>query len=47
MARTSYSGTRPVQPQPTDPLPDIGDNLALLLTARRRRHLHRTAWLPR
>lgn len=47
MATTSYSVTRPVQPRPPDPEPDIGDNLALLLTARRRRQTHRTAWLSR
>lgn len=47
MATTSYSGTRPVQSRPTDPVPDIGDNLTLMLQARRRRHLRRTAWLTR
>lgn len=47
MATISYSGTRPVKSRPTDPVPDVGGNLALMLTARRRRHLHRTAWLTR
>jgi hypothetical protein len=46
MVTISYSGTRSVESRPTDSPRDVGvgDNLALLLTARRRRHWRRTAW---
>lgn len=46
MTTTACNGTRPFQSRPVEPAPQphAADNLALLLTARRRRHMHRTAW---
>ena len=43
---TACNGTRPLKSRPTEPAPQapVADNLALLLTTRRRRHMHRTAW---
>lgn len=47
MATTPCTGTRPAQSRPPEHIPDLVDNLALMLNARRRRHLHRTAWTTR
>ncbi|ETZ85365.1 hypothetical protein L840_0169 [Mycobacterium sp. MAC_011194_8550] len=46
MIATNCNNTRTVQTRPAEPTPppQAADNLALLLTARRRRHMHRTAW---
>lgn len=47
MATTPCTGTRPAPSRPTEHAPDLVDNLALMLSARRRRHLRRTAWTTR
>lgn len=47
MATTPCTGTRPVQSRPTEHASDLVDNLTLMLSARRRRHLRRTAWTTR
>lgn len=47
MVTTPSTGGRPVRYRHTEAAPDIADSLALMLTARRRRHLHRTAWTSR
>lgn len=46
MTTAACNGTRPLQSRPTQHAQQapVADNLTLLLTARRRRHMHRTAW---
>lgn len=47
MATPLCTGNRPVPPRPPEPAQDLADNLTLMLTARRRRHLRRSAWTTR
>ncbi len=47
MATTLCTDPRPVAARPPAPAPDLADNLTLMLTARRRRHLRRSAWTTR
>lgn len=46
MTTTTCNNTRTVQSRPAEPASHapVADDLALLLTARRRRQMHRTAW---
>lgn len=47
MATMPFIGTQSAQARPTEHVPDIADNLALMLSARRRRRLRRSAWTTR
>lgn len=44
MITKPVTGTTPAPQRPTQHAPQVADNLTLMLTARRRRHLRRTSW---
>jgi hypothetical protein len=47
MATNPRTDSRPAAPRPSEPTRDSDDNLTLMLSARRRRHLRHSAWASR